>query len=757
MAGIPNNLGGKKIETKEDREYLASEFIQEKSLLATLLPGLYEKLEKSANKFNKEHGKDNATYPKVLEISSQLNAIKNISASIARSVSVLPAIQRDINIMRQNLILISKKLTSHEKVTPDEFFRRAEEKERIYEEQFGRDSLSPTKVVEEEKKRGFSLLSAGLMGAAALGLMKYFKDPEFKEKINSMINSFGFTVFGEENWKGVTETFQKTAEEISKSLKDNWGKIAVALGVLITPLVGLHLAVATASNAIMLIAKQLWQLGTGALKFPFKGRGVPKAGVPPMDPKGKVPMRMGAGPLGTLLGLGSALGVDYLLEEYDLPNYGRETIEKLENMMKGSYEKVDKKIPKTKDEQELLKKKFELESAETILQNYERTKNEKIDELGESNYNRKIDELKLKIAILKKDVEHRQKTLKEKKESHPTTGQEKKEDKSPFGMSFESFTKKIKSSMKDQYDAMFNTPMTPLSPERVPQVGNIELEDKILSVVKKFEAGQNDPYNTMNQGDTKRRGNSMELLGKKLTEMTIGEIMEYQKKSGKDKLFAAGAYQITPDTLKGLINNGVASKNELFDEETQTKLARELLRGRMKGAKSLEQLIRNISQEWAVFSDPSTGKSFYDGIGGNKSNKNADKELMSLLSGEEYNSEDYKNYESKPLLDVKEPIEDGYDYIKELFSIGSMKEVAEEVGKRTGLSYKYIEATMSELLDYTLDRLNMPQPVIIQQPSEQQEMQSNQGAPDTEISSVADQDFIYLLFSKSMWGTPTTA
>ena len=111
--------------------------------------------------------------------------IKNITKSIAKNVVVLPAIQRDTNIMRQNLILIAKKLTNDERTSPDSFFKTAEERERIYEEQFNREKTSPSKVENDiEKKKRFDWFTIGLMGTAALGLAKYFSDPEFKEKIN---------------------------------------------------------------------------------------------------------------------------------------------------------------------------------------------------------------------------------------------------------------------------------------------------------------------------------------------------------------------------------------------------------------------------------------------------------------------------------------------------------------------------------------------------------------------------------------------
>jgi len=63
--------------------------------------------------------------------------------------------------------------------------------------------------------------------------------------------------------------------------------------------------------------------------------------------------------------------------------------------------------------------------------------------------------------------------------------------------------------------------------------------------------------------------------GKKFTEMTIKEILEYQAYTSKEtgKSDATGAAQIQSNTLKMLLKEGVVKDTDLFNEKTQDKLA----------------------------------------------------------------------------------------------------------------------------------------------------------------------------------------
>jgi len=87
-------------------------------------------------------------------------------------------------------------------------------------------------------------------------------------------------------------------------------------------------------------------------------------------------------------------------------------------------------------------------------------------------------------------------------------------------------------------------------------------------------------------------------IKRKLTDMTIGEIMDHQDKKNPP-IHAAGRYQIIGPTMRGLINDksygetGV-SKTDKFDEATQDKLGIALIKYRLKTGATPE----NFVSEW---------------------------------------------------------------------------------------------------------------------------------------------------------------
>lgn len=72
------------------------------------------------------------------------------------------------------------------------------------------------------------------------------------------------------------------------------------------------------------------------------------------------------------------------------------------------------------------------------------------------------------------------------------------------------------------------------------------------------------------------------LLRKPLSQYTIGEIMVYQSQARDNtgQLWATGRYQIIPNTLKGVVTQAGLSKNDLYNQENQDKLAWQLLMNR---------------------------------------------------------------------------------------------------------------------------------------------------------------------------------
>jgi len=101
-------------------------------------------------------------------------------------------------------------------------------------------------------------------------------------------------------------------------------------------------------------------------------------------------------------------------------------------------------------------------------------------------------------------------------------------------------------------------------------------------LVGKGEAAGN--YDAMNQGHNRpfsiNAEDTTKLIGKPLTEMTIAEVMEKQAMDKNDpgRLFAAGKYQIIPDTMKLVMDEyskryaGVPDPSEKFTPEVQDRM-----------------------------------------------------------------------------------------------------------------------------------------------------------------------------------------
>jgi hypothetical protein len=81
--------------------------------------------------------------------------------------------------------------------------------------------------------------------------------------------------------------------------------------------------------------------------------------------------------------------------------------------------------------------------------------------------------------------------------------------------------------------------------------------------------------------------------GSDLTKMTVGQVMALGS-AKSNWIWAAGRYQIIPDTLKGLVRNHGINKEDLFDEEMQDNLALLLAYARLNSG----QGINGLRNEW---------------------------------------------------------------------------------------------------------------------------------------------------------------
>jgi hypothetical protein len=128
-------------------------------------------------------------------------------------------------------------------------------------------------------------------------------------------------------------------------------------------------------------------------------------------------------------------------------------------------------------------------------------------------------------------------------------------------------------------------------------------------------------------GDKKGKPPAHTADGRKLSEMTIKEVMAWQQdrishpKKGCSS--AAGQYQIIKGTLEGLCKQLKLTGNEKFDGNMQDRLGLVLLEQRgysrfLNGKISEEQFMRNLSKTWAAIPKDQSGVSYYAGVGNNK-------------------------------------------------------------------------------------------------------------------------------------------
>lgn len=135
---------------------------------------------------------------------------------VTKNSMSLPGMARDMNIMRQNIVKLVSKLKVKPSTSADEFFMNASRKESAYEQLFGGKSTSPTAAGNRNNIKGFfgNLLSGGMSGflksvitgllkggliiAVAEGIGKYITDPEFRDKVNEVVDKFMTKLFGEE-------------------------------------------------------------------------------------------------------------------------------------------------------------------------------------------------------------------------------------------------------------------------------------------------------------------------------------------------------------------------------------------------------------------------------------------------------------------------------------------------------------------------------------------------------------------------------
>lgn len=129
----------------------------------------------------------------------------------------------------------------------------------------------------------------------------------------------------------------------------------------------------------------------------------------------------------------------------------------------------------------------------------------------------------------------------------------------------------------------------------------------LLNLIASKESVSTDPgnngYDALNRGGSNNghtaHGSGNTFNGRKLTQMTVGEIMAAQDAK---QLHATGRYQIIGKTLRGLVNAGVVSQNEYYTPEVQDRLAIALIKRRanrfFSGQEPLDKAVYGMGSEW---------------------------------------------------------------------------------------------------------------------------------------------------------------
>lgn len=151
----------------------------------------------------------------------------------------------------------------------------------------------------------------------------------------------------------------------------------------------------------------------------------------------------------------------------------------------------------------------------------------------------------------------------------------------------------------------------------------------LLDFIGKYESGGD--YNIV-WGGIKQKDRPIAPL----TSMTIRQVLAWQDSIDPYYMSeAAGKYQIMEDTLREIYAPAGMILENLFNDNTQDRLALYLLKRRglrkyLSGEISAEQFANNVAKEWAsmpVVSGSKRGRSFYDGDGLNSTHVSVDSYL----------------------------------------------------------------------------------------------------------------------------------
>jgi len=193
--------------------------------------------------------------------------------------------------------------------------------------------------------------------------------------------------------------------------------------------------------------------------------------------------------------------------------------------------------------------------------------------------------------------------------------------------------KKMKISEDEAKKLLSKTPLQadPKEPKGTPTIAPVAGGAKgILAFIAKGEGG----YNSMNQGTKGNRivgstGDSSSKIGKKLTDLTIEDIIKRQDylmnksnpQEGNYGLFAVGRYQFIPSTFKSIVRDTGIDPKTKFTPDVQDKLGMALLRRDAPAAadyidgKSTDRVraLTSLAKVWASIPLPNGNSAYGSG------------------------------------------------------------------------------------------------------------------------------------------------
>ena len=165
--------------------------------------------------------------------------------------------------------------------------------------------------------------------------------------------------------------------------------------------------------------------------------------------------------------------------------------------------------------------------------------------------------------------------------------------------------------------------VTPVRPEQAPVLSAIR---QMIADVESFGGNYNVVYGGQQYP---------------LTTMTITEILNLQRQLvAQGSSGAAGKYQIIPTTLSEIAPKVGLGMDDKFDERNQDMLADYLIRrrgfdqyARGPNQQSKERFLANLAKEWAGLPGGPDGRSYYAGVGPNKSGMGWQQALAKFADG----------------------------------------------------------------------------------------------------------------------------